>query len=61
MFILHLYLRFDRRWKYKSDARMITSQREQYRGTVHLFIGMGHSPDKIISVSLATNYNYNTN
>jgi hypothetical protein len=25
--------------KYKCDARTSTSQREQYRGTVHLFIG----------------------
>jgi hypothetical protein len=25
--------------KYKRDARASTSQREQYRGTVHLFIG----------------------
>jgi hypothetical protein len=26
---------------------VITSQREQYTGTVHLFIGTGRSPDKI--------------
>jgi hypothetical protein len=36
---LHSYLRFDRKWKYKRDAKMSTSQREQYEGTVHLFIG----------------------
>jgi hypothetical protein len=40
---LHLYLRLDRRQKYKRDARANTSQREQYRGTVHLFIGTGRS------------------
>jgi hypothetical protein len=60
IFILHLYLRLDRRWKSESDAIMITIQREQYGGTVHLFIGMGHNPNKITSVSLITNYNYNT-
>jgi hypothetical protein len=36
------------------------SMREQYRGTVHLFIGTGRSPDKIIFVSLITNYDHNT-
>ena len=40
---LHLYLRLDRRQKYKRDARASTSQREQYGGTVHLFIGTGSS------------------
>jgi hypothetical protein len=40
---------------------VITSQREQYRGTVHLFIGTGHSPDKITSITLMADYNYNTN
>jgi hypothetical protein len=29
--------------KYKCDARANTSQREQYGGTIHLFIGTGHS------------------
>jgi hypothetical protein len=29
--------------KYKRDAKASTSQREQYRGTVHLFIGIGRS------------------
>jgi len=47
---LHLYLRLDRKWKYKRDAKMSTSQREQYGGTVHLFIGTGHSPCKITSM-----------
>jgi hypothetical protein len=36
---LHLYLRLDRRQKSKRDARVNTSQREQYDVTVHLFIG----------------------
>jgi hypothetical protein len=45
----------------ESDVRVITSQREQYRGPVHLFIGTGHSPDKITFMSLITNHNYDTN
>ena len=40
---LHLYLRLDKRQKSKCDTRMNTSQREQYGGTVHLFIGTGHN------------------
>jgi hypothetical protein len=44
---LHLYLRLDRRQKFKRDARMNTSQREQYGGIVHLFIGTGRSLCKI--------------
>ena len=44
---LHLYLRFDRRNEYKRDARASTSQREQYGGTIHLFIGTGHSPCEV--------------
>jgi hypothetical protein len=44
---LHLYLRLDRRQRYKRDARPSTSQREQYGGTVHLFIGTGRSLCKI--------------
>jgi hypothetical protein len=42
-------------------VRVITSQREQYGGTVHLFIGTGRSPDKITFVSLITNHNHSTN
>jgi hypothetical protein len=38
-----MYLRLDKRRKYKRDARANTSQREQYRGTVHLFIGTGRN------------------
>jgi hypothetical protein len=29
--------------KYKRDAKASTSQREQYGGTIHLFIGIGHN------------------
>jgi hypothetical protein len=43
------------------DTGAITMQREQYRGTVHLFIGTGRSPDEITSMSLITNYDHNTN
>ena len=44
---LHLYLRLDRRQKSKRDTQVNTSQREQYGGTVHLFIGTGRSLCKI--------------
>jgi hypothetical protein len=44
---LHLYLQLDRRQKSKRDARVNTSQREQYGGIVHLFIGTGHNLCKI--------------
>jgi hypothetical protein len=36
---LHLYIRLDRRRKSECDVRANTSQREQYKVTVHLFIG----------------------
>jgi hypothetical protein len=45
---LHLYLQLDRRQKCRRDARVSTSQRQQYRGIVHLFIGTGRSLCKII-------------
>jgi hypothetical protein len=45
----------------KCDVRVNTSQREQYGGTVHLFIGMGRSPVKITFMSFTTNYNHDTN
>jgi hypothetical protein len=44
---LHLYLRLDRRQRYKREARASTSQREQYGDTVHLFIGTRRSLCKI--------------
>jgi hypothetical protein len=40
---LYLYLRLDRKQKSKRDARVNTSQRKQYGGTVHLFIGTGRN------------------
>jgi hypothetical protein len=58
---LHLYLRLDRRQNFKRDARVNTSQREQYGGTVHLFIGTGRSPVKITFMSLMTSYSHDTN
>jgi hypothetical protein len=58
---LYLYLRLDRRQKSKRDARANTSHREQYGGTVHLFIGTGRSPVKITFMSLTTSYNHDTN
>jgi hypothetical protein len=48
---LHLYLWLDRRQKSKRDAQMNTSQREQYEGTVHLFIGTGRNVCKITFMS----------
>jgi hypothetical protein len=44
---LHLYLRLHRSQKSKRDTRVNTSQREQYRGTFYLFIGIGRSLCKI--------------
>ena len=54
-----MYLWLDRRWESGSDAGVITIQREQYRGIVHLFIGTRHSPDKTTYVSLTTNHDTN--
>jgi hypothetical protein len=58
---LHLYLRLDRTQRSKRDARVNTSQREQYGGTVYLFIGTGRSLVKITFMSLSTSYNHDTN
>jgi hypothetical protein len=58
---LHLYLRLDRRRKYKRDARVNTSQCEQYRGTVHLFIGTGRSLCKFTFIPFTIDYNHDTN
>jgi hypothetical protein len=49
---LHLYLRLDIRLESESDVQAVTSQREQYGGTIHLFIGTGHSLGKITFMSL---------
>jgi hypothetical protein len=48
---LHVYLRLDRRQKSKSDARVNTSQCQQYGGTVHLFIGIGRNLCEITFMS----------
>jgi hypothetical protein len=58
---LHLYLRLDRRQKDKRDAQVNSSQREQYGGTVHLFIGTGRSLCEITFMSFTTSYNHDTN
>jgi hypothetical protein len=39
---------------------MITSQREQYGVTIHLFIGTGRNPVEITLMSLITNYKHDT-
>jgi hypothetical protein len=49
---LHLYLWLDGRQKSESDVRAVTSQREQYSVTIHLFIGTGRSLCKITSMPL---------
>jgi hypothetical protein len=51
IYILHLYLRLNRRWKSKSDPRVIRIQREQHGVIVHLFIGTGRSLHKITFMS----------
>jgi hypothetical protein len=40
---------------------VISSQREQYGATVHLFIGMGHDLSKSTFMPLALIYNLNMN
>jgi hypothetical protein len=57
---LHLYLRLDRRWEFKCDVRMNASQREQYMGTVHLFIGTGRNQWEITFMPFTNAYNHNT-
>jgi hypothetical protein len=42
------------------DARTITIQYEQYGGTVHLFIGTGHSPSKNTFMTLTCTHDLNT-
>jgi hypothetical protein len=37
-----------------------TSQREQYGGTVHLFIGTGRSLCEVTFISLTIDYNHDT-
>jgi hypothetical protein len=43
-----------------NDVRAITIQRELYGGTVHLFIGTGHSPSKNTFMTLTCAHNHNT-
>jgi hypothetical protein len=43
------------------DTRAITIQREQYGGTVHLFIGTGRSPGKNTFMTLTFVHNCNIN
>ena len=57
---LHLYLWLDRRWESECDVRVNTSQREQYGGTVYLFIGTGHSLWDITFMPFTEYYNYDT-
>jgi hypothetical protein len=45
----------------KCDAQANTSQREQYRGTVHLIIGTGRSPVEITFMCSTASYNHGTN
>jgi hypothetical protein len=47
--------------RFKRDTPASPDQREQYGGTVHQFIGMGHSPVKITFMSSTTSYNHDTN
>jgi hypothetical protein len=58
---LHLYLRLDRRQRYRRNVRVDISQREQYEGIVHLFIGTGCSLYEITFISFTTGYNHGTN
>jgi hypothetical protein len=46
--------------KYKRDAQASTSQREQYGGTIHLFIGTGHSLCGFTFTSFTNDYNHDT-
>jgi hypothetical protein len=56
-----LYLRLDRRYENKRDAQANINQREQYRGTVHLFIGTGRSLCEITFIFFTIDYNHDTN
>jgi hypothetical protein len=42
-------------------VRVNIIQREQYKVSVHLFIGAGRSPVEITFMSLITNYKHDTN
>jgi hypothetical protein len=53
-----VYLRLEQ--KYKRDVSVITGSREQYRDTIHLFIGTGCNLHKITFMSFTINYNNDT-
>jgi hypothetical protein len=57
---LHVYLRLDRRQRYECDARANTSQRVQYEGTIHLFIGTGRSLCEITFMPMTFTINSRT-
>jgi hypothetical protein len=65
-----IYLFHDKHMEYYIDtfglfdfinARAITIQREQYGGTVHLFIGTGRTPGKNTFMTLTFVHNCNIN
>jgi hypothetical protein len=61
-----MYLRLEGKQKYQREAKtnaqcVITGEpREQYRGTVHLFIGTVHSLYIITFIPFTMNYNNDT-
>ena len=64
-FMINIWIRFILHWYFGLfegvDARAITIQREQYGGTVHLFIGTGRSPSKITFITSICIHNHNIN
>jgi hypothetical protein len=56
-----MYLQLDRRQMFKRDEIASTSQREQYRGIVHLFIGTRRSLCEITFIPFTIDYNHDTN
>jgi hypothetical protein len=62
---LQMYLRLEGKQKYQREAKanaqcVITGAREQYGGTVHLFIGAGHSLCIITFMPFTMNHNNDT-
>jgi hypothetical protein len=62
---LQMYLRLEGKQKYQREAKTnaqcaITGEREQYWGTVHLFIGTGRSLCIITFMPFTMNYNNDT-
>jgi hypothetical protein len=64
-FMINIWIRFMLHWYLQLfegvDTRAIIIQREQYGGTVHLFIGTGHSPSKNTFMTLTCAHNRNIN